>query len=406
MGFQNLLRPRGRRQAAEENMIRSRRAVERLTEALRAARYSYCGGGTHGFYNYPARFSPEIAREVIDLFSSPGDIVLDPFMGGGTSIIEGLCLGRFMIGVDVNALAHFVSDVRTAPLSTADEELIRTWAALVDDPVEGDKAPRATPLVVNLPRTVEEFMRGMLFTMSRLPFPRQRSFARCVLLRLGQWALDCRDFVAPGRTRLAAKLRELSSEMLDGLAEFVAGCGAAGLSKNSITGHRLLLNQDAVSMEALPALEAFRGRVRLVVTSPPYPGVHVLYHRWQYRGRKETAAPYWIAGIPDGHPGSFYTGGSRTPTGRSRYFDMIEAAFRSMRSLLDRDALVVQLVGFSNTATQLPSYLAAMDAAGFARRELPGADLTRRVPNRKWYAKLKGHVDASAELLLFHTPKR
>ena len=39
---------------------------------------------------------------------------------------------------------------------------------------------------------------------------------------------------------------------------------------------------------------------QLVVTSPPYPGVHVLYHRWQVDGRKEAPLPFMIANKLDG----------------------------------------------------------------------------------------------------------
>src|SRR5262249_39327743 len=106
---------------------RTSKRVEELAAALHSARVT--SGSTHNFYLYPARFSPEVARAVIELFSSPDDWVLDPFMGGGTSIIEGMMLGRRMIGVDLNALAHFVSCVRTRPLSDADADVIRAWAA-------------------------------------------------------------------------------------------------------------------------------------------------------------------------------------------------------------------------------------------------------------------------------------
>ncbi|MCI0660765.1 MAG: site-specific DNA-methyltransferase, partial [Acidobacteria bacterium] len=61
-------------------------------------------GLTHNFYRYPARFSPQFAHELIQQFSQPGDTVLDPFMGGGTAIIEALSLGRRAIGVDLNSL--------------------------------------------------------------------------------------------------------------------------------------------------------------------------------------------------------------------------------------------------------------------------------------------------------------
>src|SRR5262245_37585312 len=75
-------------------------------------------GHTHNFYRYPARFSPLFVREVIRHYSQPGDVILDPFMGGGTAIVEALALGRKAIGVDLNSLAHFVSTVKTTPLSS------------------------------------------------------------------------------------------------------------------------------------------------------------------------------------------------------------------------------------------------------------------------------------------------
>jgi len=63
-------------------------SAQKLRDAL-----SYSGrvtGKTHNFYNYPARFSPEFARTFIAELSRPNDWVLDPFMGGATSIVEGI----------------------------------------------------------------------------------------------------------------------------------------------------------------------------------------------------------------------------------------------------------------------------------------------------------------------------
>lgn len=51
-------------------------------------------GLTHNFYRYPARFSPQFARAAIEVFSEPGDVVLDPFMGSGTTLVEASALGR------------------------------------------------------------------------------------------------------------------------------------------------------------------------------------------------------------------------------------------------------------------------------------------------------------------------
>jgi hypothetical protein len=323
-------------------------------------------------------------------------------MGGGTTIIEGLALGRRLIGVDINALAHFVTTVRTRPISSEDENEIRRWAALVVKKVAAsniDWIARAS--VRNLPTPVGLFMSGALDLAAEMR-PRARAFVRCVLLRLGQWALDCRDFDAPRRRKLARRLPELVEEMFVGLREFRDACRRASVSSGGIVRNRILLHRSAVGLEDEPIFHESSVRPRLVFTSPPYPGVNVLYHRWQYRGRRETPAPYWIANVADGYGQSFYTGGSRTPTGLRNYFSMIVGAFRSVARVLAPDGYVIQLVGFSDASEQLPLYLACMRAAGFEECEVKDGPLGRRVPNRKWYAKLKGSVDASTELLLIH----
>ena len=57
-------------------------------------------GLTHGFYKYPARFSPCFARAAIEFFTEPGDWVLDNHVGGGTTLVEALALGRHCVGAE------------------------------------------------------------------------------------------------------------------------------------------------------------------------------------------------------------------------------------------------------------------------------------------------------------------
>jgi hypothetical protein len=339
---------------------------------------------------------------VLQAFSAPGDWVLDPFMGGGTTIIEGLALGRRLVGVDINALAHFVTTVRTRPISAEDENAIRRWAKVVGAGLgASDGGSVRRPSIRNLPNSVGLFMDTALNVAAAMR-PRRQAFARCALLRLGQWALECRDFQAPRREALTERLPRLVEEMFDGLREFRRRCRVANVAGRGTVRNRVLLNRSAVGLEGEWIFVRRRVRPSLVFTSPPYPAVNVLYHRWQCRGRKETPAPYWIANVPDGFGTSFYTGGSRTPTGVKNYFNMITSAFRSVTRVLAPDAYVVQLVGFSDASSQLPLYLESMHAAGLKECEIPGGRLSRRVPNRKWYAKLKGSVDASLEVLLIH----
>ncbi len=77
-------------------------------------------GLTHNFYRYPARFSPRFVRTVIEEFSEVRELVFDPFMGGGTTLVEAMALGRQAVGTDISSLATFVSEVKTTVLTDED----------------------------------------------------------------------------------------------------------------------------------------------------------------------------------------------------------------------------------------------------------------------------------------------
>lgn len=50
---------------------------------------------------HPAPFPVELARRVIALHSMPGDIVLDPFCGSGTTLVAAHALGRHYVGIEI-----------------------------------------------------------------------------------------------------------------------------------------------------------------------------------------------------------------------------------------------------------------------------------------------------------------
>jgi len=71
---------------------------------------------THGFHPYPARMIPQIARRLLERYSKPGDVVLDPFCGSGGVLVESRLLGRDSIGVDINPLALILAKAKTTPI--------------------------------------------------------------------------------------------------------------------------------------------------------------------------------------------------------------------------------------------------------------------------------------------------
>lgn len=392
---------------------RVRRQAGKLSlEQFHSSRY--VGGLTHGFYRYPATASPELVRELLLSSSAVNDLVMDPFMGGGTTLVEAIANGRRTIGGDLNSLAVFISRVKTTPLSDPEWEGLFAW--LEDEPLKSGIAPLEGNRGLKLPRFLSGPVGRALSRARFLPTARQEAVVRCGLLRMSQWALesfslyprtaDNRRNAKPTLDGLSRKLNSVLVEMRGGMSNLVAAAREHGIRKGEVVSRRRLYKHAAELVQPSGQLARFRGKVGLVLTSPPYPNVHVLYHRWQIESRKETPAPYWIAGQLDGATLSYYTMGSRTPFGQREYFERLERAFSAIRPFLRRDALVLQVVAFNNVEDQLPRYLSAIKSAGYrACHGRSGPTLVRDVPNRRWYARGKD-FDAGREYLLMHRPER
>lgn len=71
---------------------------------------------SHGIHKYPAKFFPELPRWLIQKYSNPGDWILEPFMGSGTTNVEALLNNRNSVGIDVDPFARFLAKVKTTPL--------------------------------------------------------------------------------------------------------------------------------------------------------------------------------------------------------------------------------------------------------------------------------------------------
>lgn len=68
---------------------------------------------THSYHRYSAKFIPQLANRLIRMYTEQGEAVLDPFVGSGTTIVEGLVLGRRVIGMDVNPVSYLICKAKT-----------------------------------------------------------------------------------------------------------------------------------------------------------------------------------------------------------------------------------------------------------------------------------------------------
>ena len=372
--------------------------------AAQAASCDYATDLTHPLYAYPARLSPKLARSLIVGLTRPGDIVLDPFSGGGTVAIEALSQGRAVICADLNSLACFVTRAKAWPVSNRSLRAYSVWRMSVASELMGAKRHRV-PLVAKdgtkyAPQTHSLLLRLKSAAMD-VNDPGARRLALLTVLRVGQLCFDCRS-VPPTPCKLMDRLLEVSKLILDRATLYAEIC-----RRYKWTGG-IRQNFRVLQCDAEDLARRFHSRhvslPSLILTSPPYPGVHVLYHRWQLYGRKETPLPYELLQLKDGAFESHYTFGSRQRANLV-YFDKLTKVFKSLRSLATRSTIVAQVVGFSDPSHQMPRFREAMEAAGFEEIASPNSPdnvIRRIIPHRRWYAEIQGDRH---EVLLLHRPR-
>ena len=76
---------------------------------------------THGLHRFAAKYIPQIPAWALDNFGGRDSVVVDPFVGSGTTLVEGVIRGGTSIGVDVDPLARFIARAKT---TTADRDRV------------------------------------------------------------------------------------------------------------------------------------------------------------------------------------------------------------------------------------------------------------------------------------------
>ena len=369
-------------------------------------------GLTHSFYRYPARFSPVFVRAAIEAFSEQGDWVFDPFAGGGTTLVEALVSGRNALGIDISSLATFVCEAKTLVLTDEDLDVFHRWMAFLSSVVNMHAPATRCDRYADAGyyrniegRALWRFRKAIeqcLGSVQELRSKGAQTLARCVVLRTAQWALDARK-TRPSIARFRTELQRFAETMLEAASAFRTQIGGS----SDIQRPRVIcINRNIAGAEVEDLVQEVCPP-KLILTSPPYPGIHVLYHRWQVDGRREAPAPFWITGQLDGAGASYYTMGDRQYPNLETYFESLETAFRSIARMAGPQTTIVQMVAFSEAEWQLPTYLKVMERCGL-REYLPwkldtvDGRLWRDVPNRKWHARQNSHSPGAREVVLIH----
>ena len=329
------------------------------------------GHSFHPMCSYLASFPAALSHAFIARYSRPGDVVLDPFSGRGTTPLQACAEGRVGGGNDLNPLAHLLTAAKVDPPTRAETATrvatlglgwardAADWDALAGaaaadaasapDPVAGGR-PGPPPRAEAVPpgealafhrRTLGQLLyvrsvlhagervdRFLLAALTGILHGKSPTYLSEIMPNTFSMAPRyVRDFVAktgfqsPERDVFAClelKLRRLDRQP----APPTRGFALLGDARDA--GVRF---HEALRARSLPA------QARLVVTSPPYLRVVKYgYYNWLRTWLLGVDAHEIDATLDDAHH-------------RSPYLAFLREVLASLRHVLTDDAVVVLVIG-------------------------------------------------------------
>lgn len=126
----------------------------------------------HDWYRFVLSFPPHLVRHYLEEFSlSSSGVVVDPFCGTGTTLVEAKRMGLKSIGLEANPFAHFASSVKVnwnidpEALAAAARDVARsTTSQLKAEGIDDDRPMKRVPGVsVCKPSTSKRLLFPNLF---------------------------------------------------------------------------------------------------------------------------------------------------------------------------------------------------------------------------------------------------
>ena len=246
--------------------------------------------GVHAIHPYPAKFIPQIPRQLLQLFPpADGSLVLDPFCGSGTALVEAIDAGFDAVGIDLNPLACLISRVKTTRLP---RRLDFAAEAVVQQAQRHFESGNVQ--VPSIPRLdhwfkieVQQALAALTVEINREPTVAVRE-----ALQVALSSIIVRVSNQESDTRYAAVENSYTAQ--DVFRHFMDAALAVNRSLLTFSdnlfrnlGQVTVLNRDVLTVKP----EDLSCDVGLVVTSPPYPNAYEywLYHKYRM---------YWLGMDP------------------------------------------------------------------------------------------------------------
>jgi len=263
--------------AVERNFLPAREFPSRFS-SLEAVDWNFPGrvrkNGLEAIHPYPAKFIPDLPGTILDLLPvEPGTIVLDPFVGSGTTLVECQRRGIPSVGVDLNPIACLISRVKTRPLPKGLDRAITHVLS------EAKNSRRTKiPSIPNLDHWFEGHVQvalvRLLESIEASPVQFQDIF------RLALSSIMVRVSNQESDTRYAAVDKKIALDQVASL--FAQACERLNTSlqeRDYALPAAQVLERDTLSIRA----SDLKHKVGTVITSPPYPNAYEywLYHKYR-----------------------------------------------------------------------------------------------------------------------------
>lgn len=236
------------------------------------------GYASHNTHAFAAKFPPQLPRMFIDELTQPGELIIDPMAGSGTTLVEAMFASRRGLGVDLDPLAVKISKAKTtkydlASLEVTAEKIVdhaRLISATLPDHRFGPWFRELTPKTAQfleywfLPDTANQLW-SLIQGIRKLCLDSQRNFfevifSSLIITKSGGVTL-ARDLAHSRPHKVADKsIRNAIDLFRDNAKKAILSASAI----QDTSGSALAIQADS---RCLPIQSS---SVDLIVTSPPY----------------------------------------------------------------------------------------------------------------------------------------
>lgn len=236
---------------------------------------------THQIHTYPAKLLPNIPYFFLNntYFSVENEVVLDPFCGSGTVLLEAILANKRALGSDANPLATLISRVKTYEYNC--DELIKKSNYLKSTIYKSDIILAGLPKVVNIDfwflPSVKGQLNTILYYLKKIKDRKTRDFfILCFSNCVKKVSLADQKISVPVKikgqesNKILFNISEKPNFVFDKFFEIIEE-NINRFKRKSIIGQSIK-ESAIVSKDAKKLKKLNNDSVDLIITSPPYAG--------------------------------------------------------------------------------------------------------------------------------------